>query len=91
MKVCVFGAGAIGGFLGVALADAGAEVSVLARGAHLQAIRRHGIRLQIEGTEKVADVRCTDDPADLGEQYFVVIALKAHDKQCALAVPSKPH
>lgn len=79
MKVCVFGAGAIGGLLGVALADAGAKVSVVARGAHLQAIRKHGIRLQIEGAEKVAHVRCTDDPADLGEQDYVVIALKAHD------------
>ena len=79
MKVCVFGAGAIGGFLGVALADAGAQVSLVARGAHLSAMRDHGVRLQIEGTEKVAHVRCTDDPTMLGEQDYVIIALKAHD------------
>ena len=78
MKVCVFGAGAIGGLFGVALTDAGADVSVVARGAHLQAIRKHGILLQIEGAEKVAHVRCSDDPADLGVQDYVVIALKAH-------------
>ena len=77
--MCVFGAGAIGGFLGVALADAGAEVSLVARGAHLSAMRDHGVRLQIEGTEKVAHLRCTDDPTVLGEQDYVIIALKVHD------------
>jgi 2-dehydropantoate 2-reductase len=84
VKVCVFGAGAIGGMLGVALADGGAEVSAVARGAHLSAMRSHGIRLQIEGAEKVAHVRCTDDPADLGEQDYVIIALKAHDIPAAV-------
>ncbi len=84
MKVCVFGAGAIGGMLGVALADGGAEVTAVARGAHLSAMRSHGIRLQIEGAEKVAHVRCTDDPADLGEQDYVIIALKAHDIPAAV-------
>ncbi|MEO8739930.1 MAG: 2-dehydropantoate 2-reductase [Casimicrobiaceae bacterium] len=79
MKVCVFGAGAIGGYLGVALAAAGAEVSLVARGAHLSAMRDHGVRLQIEGTEKVAHLRCTDDPTILGKQDYVIIALKAHD------------
>ena len=47
MKVCIFGAGAIGGFLGVKLASAGAEVSLVARGAHLAAMRANGVRLQI--------------------------------------------
>ena len=84
MKVFVFGAGAIGGMLGVALADGGAEVTAVARGQHLCAIRSHGIRLQIEGAEKVAHVRCTDDPADLGEQDYVIIEMKAHDIPAAL-------
>lgn len=79
MKVCVFGAGAIGGLLGAALADAGADVSLVARGAHLAAMRERGLRLQIDGTEKVARLRCTDDPAELGEQDYLIIALKAHD------------
>jgi 2-dehydropantoate 2-reductase len=78
VKVAVFGAGAIGGFLGVRFAQAGADVSLVARGAHLAAMRADGIRLQIEGTEEVAHVRCTDDPATLGPQDYVVIALKAH-------------
>jgi 2-dehydropantoate 2-reductase len=78
VKVAVFGAGAIGGFLGVRFAQAGADVSLVARGAHLAAMRADGIRLQIEGTEEVAHVRCTDNPATLGPQDYVVIALKAH-------------
>jgi 2-dehydropantoate 2-reductase len=79
LKVCVFGAGAIGGLLGVALADAGADVSLVARGAHLKAMQDHGVRLQSEGTEKVAHLRCTDDPIMLGQQDYVIITLKAHD------------
>jgi 2-dehydropantoate 2-reductase len=78
LKVCIVGAGAIGGFLGLRLAQGGADVSLVARGAHLAAMRAHGIRLQIEGREEVARLRCTDRPADLGVQDYVVIALKAH-------------
>ena len=46
MRICIYGAGAIGGLLAVRLAQAGEDVSVIARGAHLAAIRRHGLRLQ---------------------------------------------
>jgi 2-dehydropantoate 2-reductase len=76
--VCVFGAGAIGGYLGVALSEAGAEVGLVARGEHLAAMREHGLRLHIDGAEKIARLRCTDDPTDLGEQDYVIIALKSH-------------
>jgi len=78
VKVCIFGAGAIGGFLGVKLASSGADVSLVARGAHLAAIRDRGIRLWIDGAEEVAHIACTDNPAELGLQDFVIIALKAH-------------
>ncbi len=78
MKVCIFGAGAIGGFLGVRLASSGAEVSLVARGVHLAAIRQHGLKLQMGGEEAVARVACTENPAELGEQDFVIVALKAH-------------
>src|SRR5438046_2760776 len=54
MKVCVFGAGAIGGYLGVGLANAGVDVTLVARGAHLAAMRKDGLRLQIDGEERVA-------------------------------------
>jgi 2-dehydropantoate 2-reductase len=78
MKICIYGAGAIGGYMGVQLAEAGAEVSLVARGAHLQAMQRNGLRLRIDGEEKVAHLRCTSDPAELGPQDYVIVALKAH-------------
>src|SRR5919199_442007 len=64
MRVCIFGAGAIGGYLGVALAKAGAEVSLVARGAHLEAMRRDGVRLLKDGAELLAQPRCTKDPGE---------------------------
>jgi 2-dehydropantoate 2-reductase len=76
--VCIFGAGAIGGYFGVQLARAGIDVSLVARGAHLAAIREHGLRLQIGGVEQVTALPCTDRPADLGVQDYVIVALKAH-------------
>ncbi|MBI3453953.1 MAG: 2-dehydropantoate 2-reductase [Rhodospirillales bacterium] len=78
MKICVYGAGAIGGFLGVELARAGAEVSLVARGAHLAAMRANGLKLIRDGAERVAYLRCTDDPGELGPQDYVIVALKAH-------------
>jgi 2-dehydropantoate 2-reductase len=78
MKICVFGAGAIGGYLAVELALAGNEVCVVARGAHLQAIRRDGLRLQIAGQLKIARLPASDRPQDFGPQQVVVCALKAH-------------
>lgn len=78
MKVCIYGAGAIGGYLGVALAQAGADVSLVARGSHLQAMQANGVKLLINGEERVAKVRATEDPRELGPQDYVFIALKAH-------------
>jgi 2-dehydropantoate 2-reductase len=78
MKFCIFGAGAIGGYLAVELALAGQEVCVIARGPHLEAIRRHGLRLRIQGREKVARVAASDDPGAFAAQDFVICALKAH-------------
>lgn len=77
-KVCVVGAGAIGGYLGAKLAGAGAEVSLVARGAHLAAMRRHGVRVIGEDEDFTVHPRCTDDPAELGPQDYVIVALKAH-------------
>jgi 2-dehydropantoate 2-reductase len=77
MKVCIYGAGAIGGWLGVKLARAGCAVSVVARGATLASLRDHGLRLQ-EGSEILsAQVRASASPADLGVQDLVVVAVKA--------------
>jgi 2-dehydropantoate 2-reductase len=84
LKVCIFGAGAIGGFLGVHLAPTGADVSLVARGAHLDAMRVRGVRLQIGGEERIARLRCTDRPAELGAQDFVIITLKAQQVSAAV-------
>lgn len=82
MKVCVYGAGAIGGYLGVMLARSGVEVTLIARGAHLAAMKENGLRLKLSaemgGEELVARPRCTDDPKEAGPQDYVIIALKAH-------------
>ncbi len=79
MKVCIFGAGAIGGYLGAEMTRApGVEVSAIARGRHLAAIREKGLKLLIEGEERVARMNATDDPAELGPQDFVIVALKSH-------------
>ncbi|MBR0928055.1 2-dehydropantoate 2-reductase [Bradyrhizobium diazoefficiens] len=78
MKICIYGAGAIGGYLGVQLARAGADVSLIARGAHLAAMREHGLTL-LAGEEKhTVHPRCTDDPNELGVQDYIIITLKAH-------------
>ena len=64
--------------MAVELACAGHEVCVVARGAHLRAIRERGLTLRIEGREKVARLAASDDPGAFGVQDVVVCALKAH-------------
>jgi 2-dehydropantoate 2-reductase len=77
MKVCIVGAGAIGGFIGARLAAAGtAQVSAIARGATLQALRTHGWRLRQADGLVQAPVTASDDAGDLGEMDLVVIAVK---------------
>jgi 2-dehydropantoate 2-reductase len=79
-RLCVVGAGAIGGLLAARLALAGESVSVIARGEHLRAIRTAGLRLrEVDGSERVATgITATDDIAALGPQDVVILALKAH-------------
>ncbi len=76
-KVCIYGAGAIGGWIGVRLAGAGCQVSVVARGATLDALQRHGLRCQHGQVETTVTVQASADPAELGVQDLVVIAVKA--------------
>ena len=77
MKVCIYGVGAIGGFIGTRLALTGrCEVSAVARGATLAALRTHGLRLRQGGTLLNAPVQASDDPGALGVQDLVVIAVK---------------
>jgi 2-dehydropantoate 2-reductase len=87
MKICIVGAGSIGGFVAFRLAAAGLPVSILARGANLAAIRQHGLRLvEADGTQRSArPAGASDDAAHLGPQDVVVLGVKAH--QVADLVP----
>ncbi len=79
MRICIVGAGAIGGLLGARLADAGNDVTFIDRGAHLEAIRRDGLRLVMaDGGEIVARCPATDDFAEPGPQELVILGVKAH-------------
>ena len=80
MKICVAGAGAIGGTLGARLALAGNHVSLLARGAHLDALRQHGLRFTAaDGSRHCCTLpAATADNSAFGPQDAVIIAVKAH-------------
>jgi 2-dehydropantoate 2-reductase len=79
MKLCVFGAGAIGGLMAAKLAAKGdAEVTVIARGPHLAAMQARGLTLRSEGQETIVPVRAVASAAEAGPQDYVVVTLKAH-------------
>ena len=91
MKICVVGAGSIGGFVGVKLALAGEDVTLIARGANLEAIRARGMRLTThDGTEYIApSVKATSSLAEAGQQDVVILGMKAH--QVEAVVPELHH
>jgi 2-dehydropantoate 2-reductase len=76
MKVCVYGAGAVGGFIGAQLSRAGEQVSAIDRGAALEALRQHGFRVESEGDSFVSPVTACEDPTALGTQDVVFVAVK---------------
>lgn len=78
MRIAVFGAGAVGGHVAVRLGRAGHDVSVVARGAHLDAIRRNGITLTATGEVTTTHPRASDRPSELGEQDLVISTLKSN-------------
>ena len=85
MRICIFGAGAIGGLLGARLAAGGGDVSLIARGAHLDAIRADGLRVRDpEGEQQTFALPASDDPAAFGPQDAVIVAAKAHDAAAAV-------
>ena len=84
MRICVYGAGAIGGLLGARLAAAGAEVSLIARGPHLAAMRERGLELRTPEGSILTHPRATSDAAELGPQDYVIVALKAHSVPAAV-------
>jgi 2-dehydropantoate 2-reductase len=78
MKICIFGAGAIGGYMGVKLAQVGADVSLVARGPHLEAMKKNGLRLIEKDNDATVSVTASENPDDLGLQDYLIITLKAH-------------
>lgn len=81
MRVCIYGAGAVGGHLAVRLALAGHDVSVVARGAHLEAIRSRGLVLDTGGRRLLAQLRASDRTESLGPQDIVISTLKSNALQ----------
>jgi 2-dehydropantoate 2-reductase len=77
MRICIFGAGAVGSHFAVRLALAGQDVSCVMRGPHLEAVKAKGLTLRVGDAEFSARVRASDDPAALGPQDFVISTLKA--------------
>ena len=79
MKICVYGAGAVGGLIAARLVQAGHDVSVVARGAHLTAIREKGLRVLAGGKEFTVRLKAEQDPSKLGPQDIVIVAVKAQN------------
>ena len=84
MKIAIYGAGAIGGVRGGQLARSGQDVTLSARGPHLEAMRANGLTLELGCEKTVVPVRCTDDTRSVGPQDAVVLAVKAHSVTPAL-------
>jgi 2-dehydropantoate 2-reductase len=86
MRLAIFGAGAIGGYMGAKLAQRGdVDVTLIARGPHLAAMQQHGLRLiEADGSESATHPRLVADSRDAGPQDYVVLAVKAHSVSPAL-------
>ena len=84
MKICIYGAGAIGGYVGARLALSGQEVSLVARGPHLAAMQERGLTLIEDDTRHTVQVNAAERAAALGEQDFVFVTLKAHSAAAAV-------
>jgi len=76
--ICIYGAGAIGAYVGAELARVpDADISLIARGPHLEAMQKNGVKLLIEGEEGISHPTATNDPTELGPQDYVIVALKS--------------
>jgi 2-dehydropantoate 2-reductase len=86
MKIAMMGSGGVGGFFGGRLAHAGYDVSFVARGAHLAALRERGLLIesQAHGDIRVPKVRATDDPAEIGPVDVVIMSVKLWDTEAAI-------
>ena len=87
MRMAVMGSGGVGGYLGGRLAASGQDVTFIARGAHLAALRREGLRIESAGLgdASVLPAQATDDPASVGPVDLVIFAVKLYDTEQAAA------
>jgi 2-dehydropantoate 2-reductase len=85
MKICIYGAGAVGGLLGARLALAGEAVTLIARGPHLAALQANGLTLRAAGRTLTARPWATGDPREAGPQDVVIVTLKTHSVPAAAA------
>ena len=86
MRLCVFGAGAIGGFIAGYMARGGVDVSVVARGPHLRAIRSHGLTVEAPDDRFTVKLHASDDPVELGPQDGVLVCVKAPGLRAAASL-----
>ena len=86
MKIAMMGSGGVGGFFGGRLAHAGYDVSFIARGAHLAAMRERGLVIEsdVHGDIRIPTVRATDDPASLGTVDLIILSVKLWDTEAAI-------
>jgi len=92
MRMAVMAAGAVGGYFGGRMAAAGHDVSFIARGAHLDAIRRDGLRIEsILGDLHLKEINITDDPKQVGQVDIVLFAVKAWDIELAGRAVATPY
>jgi 2-dehydropantoate 2-reductase len=85
MRIAVYGAGGVGGYFGGRLAQAGADVHLIARGAHLQALRGDGLRVRSVKGDFALRLPATDDPAEVGPSDYVLFGVKSFDTEAAAA------
>ena len=83
MRIAIIGAGGTGGYFGGLLARAGEDITFIARGAHLDALRAHGITVQSPTEQFTVPAQATDDPASVGPVDFVLFCVKAYDTESA--------
>src|ERR671911_695204 len=83
MRIAVYGAGGVGGYLGGRLAQAGVDVHFIARGAHLRALRENGLHVRSVKGDFAMRVSATDDPAEIGPCGYVLFCVKAFDTEPA--------
>ena len=89
INICVYGAGAIGGYIGCCLSNAGANVSLIARGPHKEAINKNGVTLISNGKSENFNLKVTENPKDLDTQDYIILGVKAHAIQ-NIATSLKP-